>query len=198
MTRKLILMMLVAASSLFAASEAFARGDNLPVGSGSDFSVGRGDGFSDKSEFGHVYNGKESISSDQILDLSTNTSGSMSIAADQAERNGNTARTVNAFKKAIDLNPEDYETRIKFATYLENKLRKQKNPNAKLFNYIVSQWLLVYKKDLFDDEKQLSLSHLQGLCGRAPQPYQTIKGYLKKVTYPEDGSVKVVLGGHTE
>jgi len=135
-----------------------------------------------------------SVTSEQLLELGTPTVDSLKLTAEQCVRSGNLNKAIMNFQRAVEMDPQAVDTRAQYADALEKKLRGQKNRDPKLFNFVIKQWLFVYRKSDFLDEKQLSSSHLSNLTGIAPGKYERTKAYLAKVLMPEDGSRQVAFG----
>jgi tetratricopeptide (TPR) repeat protein len=136
---------------------------------------------------------QKGIGSDQLLDLGSPTSDGLSLEGDQALRTGDTKTAIKDLEKALQMDPKNIQARSRYAEALEQKLRKQKHPDPKLYNFVIKQWVHVCKDSMYDDsdEKQRGHNHLEALCGKAPKIYEPSKHFLDKNLLPEDGSVKV-------
>ena len=68
--------------------------------------------------------------------------------------------------------------------------------DREIFNFLVKQWFFVYKKSEFLDQKFSALNHIIDLTGTRPKHFESPQKFLARVLLPEDGSVKVALGGN--
>jgi tetratricopeptide (TPR) repeat protein len=134
------------------------------------------------------------VTSEQLLELGTPTPDSLKLTAQECSRKGNLNKAIMNYQRAVEMDPTSVDTRAEYAAALEKKLRGQKDRDPKLFNFVIKQWLFVYRKADFLDEKQLSSDHLVALTGIAPNRHERTKGYLAKVLMPEDGSRQVAFG----
>ena len=136
------------------------------------------------------------VTSEQLLELGTPTADSLKLTAQECSRNGNLNKAIMNYQRAVEMDPSSVDTRVEYAAALEKKLRGQKDRDPKLFNFVVKQWLFVFHKADFLDEKQLGIDHLVSLTGVAPGRHERTRGYLAKVLMPEDGSRQVAFGKH--
>jgi hypothetical protein len=150
----------------------------------------------DTSSIGQSNNGV--VSSDQFLELGQPSPNALRMEGEAALRLGHLDRAIMVFQRSVEMAPLDMDSRVNYADALEKKLVSQKVRDPKLYNYIIKQWLFVVKKADFPDQIMQARSHLYSLTGLAPSGRMgsSAKRYLAKVLIPEDGSVKVVLGGH--
>ncbi len=137
------------------------------------------------------------IISDQLLELGMLSSDGLRLEGEQCIRLGNVDRACMILQKALEMSPGDMDGRILYASALEKKLMKQhsKKRDPKLFNFVVKNWYFIYKKSDFHDQKAQAKNHLEKLAGTLPTRFERPGKYLGRVLIPEDGSVKVLLGG---
>ena len=150
----------------------------------------------DTSGIGKSQNGM--IMSNQILELGVVTPSALRLQGEQAIRMGNTDRAIQVLQRAVEMNPLDMDGRILYATALEKRLIAQTKRDPRLYNYVLKQWTFVHKHSEFDDQKMQGRNHLINLAGRAPKWHENVKRYLKNVLIPEDGSVRVAIGGEAQ
>lgn len=150
----------------------------------------------DTSNIGKSQNGM--IMSNQILELGVVTPSALRLQGEQAIRIGNFRRAIQVLQKAVQMNPQDMDGRVLYATALEKKLISQKKRDPRLYNYVLKQWTFVFKHSEFPDQKIQGRNHLINLAGRAPRWHESINRYLKKIMIPEDGSVRVAFGGEAQ
>jgi len=148
----------------------------------------------DTSKIGESENGY--IRSEQLLELGNPTAGSLSIEGEQSLRQGGLNGALTVLQRAVEMAPLDMDNRILYAQTLEKKLMMEKDKkDPKLFNFIVKQWYFVYKKAEFLDQSMLGLNHVMQLTGSRPKRFENARKFFARVLIPEDGSVKVALGG---
>jgi hypothetical protein len=149
----------------------------------------------DTSNIGESDNG--TIRSEQLLELGSLTPGALSLEGEQSLRQGSIDRALTVLQRSVELAPMDIDARILYAQTLEKKLmmeKKKKDPA--LFNFLIKQWFFVYQKADYLDEKLQGLSHVVELTGTQPKRFERPAKFLARVLIPEDGSVKVVIGGN--
>jgi hypothetical protein len=145
----------------------------------------------DTSDVGHVDTG--TVRSEQFLELGDPTSGALSLEGEKTLKHGNLDRAIMVLQRSVEMSPMDMDARVLYAEALEKKISKQKEKDPKLFNFLVKQWLYVYKTADFYDQTMQGLSHLTSLTGTQPKRFENEKKFLARVLLPEDGSVKVAL-----
>lgn len=150
----------------------------------------------DTSVIGKSYNGV--VMSNQLLELGTLTPNALRLEGEQCLRTGNVERAITLLQRSVEMAPLDMDGRILYASALERKLLKQERRDPKLYNFCIKQWYYVVKKAEFEDQKGQAYSHLSNLTGTLPKWYERSNKYLKRVLIPEDGSVKVAIGGKSE
>jgi hypothetical protein len=146
----------------------------------------------DTSGIGKSHNGV--ISSDQFLELGTNTPNALRLEGEQSLRMGHLDRAIMVLQRSVEMAPMDIDGRIMYATALEQKLISQKERDPALFNFTVKQWLFVGKKAEFPDQQMQGRAHVYNLTGSLPKMWENDRKFLSRVLLPEDGSVKVALG----
>ena len=140
------------------------------------------------------------VMSDQLLELGMVTSNGLRLEGEQCMRLGNADRACMLLQKAVEVAPSDMDGRILYAMALEKKLTKQspKKRDPKLYNFVIKNWYYVLKKSEFEDQKSQARNHLGKIAGALPRKFERAGKYLSRVLIPEDGSVKVALGGSTK
>jgi tetratricopeptide (TPR) repeat protein len=149
----------------------------------------------DTDEIGKVHNG--ALRSDQMFEMGVPTASAMQLEGESSLRMGNIDRAILALQKSIELAPLDPDKRMLYAEALEKKLmsQKAKDRDPRFFNFVLKQWLFIYQKADFPDQKMQAGGHLVQLSGQAPRLFERPQKYLARVLLPEDGSKPVVLGG---
>jgi len=146
----------------------------------------------DTSGIGKSHNGV--VSSDQFLELGTNTPNALRLEGEQSLRMGHLDKAIMVLQRSVEMAPMDIDGRIMYATALEQKLVGEKERDPALFNYTVKQWLFVSKKSEFPDQAMQGRAHVYNLTGALPKMWEPDRKFLSRVLLPEDGSVKVALG----
>ena len=148
----------------------------------------------DTSQIGESNNG--TIRSEQLLELGSLTSGGLSLEGEQALRQGSLDRALTVMQRSVEMAPMDVDARILYAQTLQKKLMMQRDKkDPVLYNFLIKQWFFVFQKSDFLDEKMQGFSHLKDLTGTLPKRFEKPQKYLARVLIPEDGSVKVKIGG---
>lgn len=149
----------------------------------------------DTSEIGRSRNGV--IRNDQILEMGVPTASALQLEGESSLRMGQIDRAILALQRSIELAPLDPDKRTLYAEALEKKLmaQKAKERDPRLFNFVVKQWLFIFQKADFPDQKMVAGGHLVQLTGAAPRMFERPHKYLARVLLPEDGSKPVVLKG---
>jgi len=146
----------------------------------------------DTSDIGKSHNGV--VSSDQFLELGMAGANALRVEGENSLRMGHLDRAIMVLQRAVEMAPLDMDGRILYSSALEKKLIGQKPRDPALFNYVVKQWLYIFKKAEFPDQKLTGRMHLMNMTGVSPGMMEREPRYLAKVLLPEDGSVKVALG----
>lgn len=154
--------------------------------------VAKDDFIMDTSGIGKSHNGV--VSSDQFLELGTNTPNALRLEGEQSLRMGHLDRAIMVLQRSVEMAPLDIDGRIMYASALEQKLISQKERDPALFNFCVKQWLFVAKKSEFPDQAMQGRAHVYNLTGSMPKMWERERKFLSRVLLPEDGSVKVALG----
>ncbi len=149
----------------------------------------------DTSEIGKSRNGI--IRNDQILEMGVPTASALQLEGESSMRMGQIDRAIVALQRAIELAPLDSDKRLLYAEALEKKLMttpvRQRDP--RFYNFVVKQWLFIFQKADFPDQKMQAGGHLVQLTGSPPRMFERPHKYLARVLLPEDGSKPVVIGG---
>ena len=137
------------------------------------------------------------IRNDQILEMGVPTASALQLEGESSMRMGQLDRALVALQRATELAPMDPDKRLLYAECLERKLvsQKQKERDPRLYNFLVKQWLFVYQKADFPDQKVQAITHLATLCGEGPRRFERPQKFLARILIPEDGSKPVVIGG---
>ncbi|PWU00678.1 MAG: hypothetical protein C5B53_03695 [Candidatus Melainabacteria bacterium] len=135
------------------------------------------------------------VSSDQFLELGVAGPNALRLEGEQSLRMGNLDRAITVLQRSVEMAPLDMDGRILYAEALEKKLMKQHEKDPILFNFLVKQWLFVFKKSEFPDQAMQGLQHVVNLTGTQPKRMESVPKFLNRVLLPEDGSTKVALGG---
>jgi hypothetical protein len=143
----------------------------------------------DTSGIGQSHNG--TVRSDQILELGTASASCLQLEGENSLRMGNIDNALLALQKAVEMAPMDMDKRTLYAQALEKKLFKQKVKDPVLYNFLIKQWLFIFRKAEFIDQTMEGRSHLLHLCGAAPKAFEKSEKYLARVLVPEDGNSKV-------
>lgn len=145
----------------------------------------------DTSGVGQSQNGV--IRSDQILELGSASASCMQLEGENSLRMGNIDTALVALQKAVELAPLDMDKRTLYATALEKKLAKQKDKDPALYNFVVKQWLFIFRKAEFIDQTLEAKGHLLRLTGTAPKAFEKSEKFLARVLVPEDAASRVAL-----
>lgn len=182
-------LLLVLATLLAVCPAGWAGGDDDDRDKEEDWVV-------DTSGIGKSHNGI--IRNDQILEMGVPTASALQLEGESSLRMGQLDRALVALQRAIELAPLDADKRLLYAECLERKMisQKSKDRDPRLYNFLVKQWLFVYQKADFPDQKAQALTHLGTLCGSTPGRFERPHKFLARVLIPEDGSKPVVIGGH--
>ncbi len=89
------------------------------------------------------------VSSDQFLELGTSTPSALRMEGEQALRMGNHDRALTVLQRSVEMAPMDMDGRILYSEALEKKLMRQHEKDPALYNFLVKQWLFVYKESEF-------------------------------------------------
>lgn len=149
----------------------------------------------DTSDVGRIHNG--ALRSDQMFEMGVPTASAMQMEGESSLRLGNLDRAIIALQKSIELAPLDPDKRTLYAEALEKKLmsQKTKDRDPRFYNFVLKQWLFIYQKADFPDQKVQAGGHLVSLTGQAPRMFERPQKYLARVLMPEDGSKPVTIGG---
>ena len=148
----------------------------------------------DTSGIGKSKNGV--VRNDQFLELGVGTSSCLQLEGESLLRTGNLEQALTVLQRSVEMSPMDMDKRILYAEALEKYLIKQKpERDPRLYNFIIKQWLFIAKKAEFPDQMAIGRGHLQNLTGKFPGRFTKPEKFLAEVLIPEDGSVKVLIGG---
>ncbi len=146
----------------------------------------------DTSDIGNSDNGI--LRSEQLLELGSLTPGALSIEGEQSLRQGSIDRALKVLQRSVELAPLDMDVRILYAQTLEKKLAmKNDKKDPRLFNFTVKQWLFVYNKAEYYDQKMLGLNNIVSLTGTKPKRWESNAKFLARVMRDESGKPKIAL-----
>lgn len=148
------------------------------------------DWIKDTSQVGQDANGV--VRSDQLLELGVASSNALQLEGENSLRMGNLDTALLALQKSVEMAPLDMDKRTLYAEALEKKLSQQKVRDPRLFNFLVKQWLFIYRKSEFIDQTLQAKSHLIHLTGTAPKAFEKSDKFLARVLVPEDLPVQQV------
>jgi hypothetical protein len=131
---------------------------------------------------GHVDTGY--VTSDQFLELGLTTPETLRLEGEQSLRTGNIDRALMVLQRSVEMAPYDMEGRILYAAALGKKFETRKD-NA-LFNFLVKQWLYIYKHSDFSDQQMQALNNIAALTQTKPKKFESEKKFLVRVLRPED------------
>jgi hypothetical protein len=139
---------------------------------------------------------------------STVSAATLQYEGERALEVGDLKRALTLLKRSIDLDDDDCNTRLLYATALEKKMRLQQERDPELFKQCVKEWLIVMRDEVgdqkglgihgvsflngfYDDEdrEMKAKNHLIKLTGSAPKAWETDAHYLNKVLRPHTGVV---------
>jgi hypothetical protein len=149
------------------------------------------DWIKDTSGIGQSNNGQ--VRSDQILELGTCPPSALQLEGEHAMRIGNIDTALTALQRSVEMAPLDMEKRLLYAQCLEKKLMGQKKKDPALYNFLIKQYLFIFRKAEFIDQTMQARSELVHLTGTAPKMFEKSEKFLGRVLIPEDGSEKVAV-----
>lgn len=189
MYNKLLLSLIVLST---AAAPALAQAD---YGSGDEEAVENDRAWiKDTSGIGKSRNGV--VRNDQFLELGVGTPSCLQLEGESLLRTGNLEGALTVLQRAVEMAPMDMDKRILYGEALEKYLVKQKpERDARLYNFLIKQWVFIATKAEFPDQKAIGRGHLLNLTGKFPGRWEKPEKFLATVLIPEDGSVKVTMGG---
>jgi hypothetical protein len=117
------------------------------------------------------------------------------ILGEKALKAGQTEKAIMYLRRSVNQKNDDMDSRVAYATALEDKYRHQVDKDPDLFRECISQWLYVLKtvapeeqgvsvlKFLYKDEERdmPAKVHIKGLTGKLPKPFETKKMFLARV-----------------
>jgi hypothetical protein len=135
---------------------------------------------------GHIDRGY--VTSDQLLELGLTTPETLHLEGEQSLRTGNIDRALIVLQRSVEMAPYDMEGRILYASALGKKLEERKGNDNALFNFLVKQWLFIYKHSDFSDQQMQSLNNIAALTKTKPKRFESEKKFLGRVLRPQDQS----------
>lgn len=186
----LVSVVLTATMAPYAVAEGSSNTDWMNDESGKgDTKNSKVDWIKDTSKIGQSNNGQ--VRSDQILELGTCPPSALQLEGEHAMRIGNIDNALTALQRSVEMAPLDMEKRLLYAQCLEKKLMGQKKKDPALYNFLVKQYLFIYRKAEFIDQTLQARGELVHLTGTYPKMFEKSEKYLQRVMIPEDGSDKV-------
>lgn len=149
------------------------------------------DWIKDTSGIGQSNNGV--VRSDQILELGTCPAAALQLEAEHNLRVGHVDQALTAMQRAVEMAPLDIEKRILYAQTLEKKLMGQKEKDPALYNFLIKQYLFIYRKAEFIDHTLQAKAALVHLTGTAPKTFEKSASFLNRVLIPEDEESRIAL-----
>jgi hypothetical protein len=142
---------------------------------------------------------KSYVTSDQMLELGLTTPETLRLEGEQCLRTGNIDRALTVLQRSVEMAPLDMEGRILYAAALGRKFEERRGQDNALFNFLVKQWLFIYKRSDFPDQQQQALSQIAALTETKPKRFESEKKFLGRVLRPEDAnSAFAKLALHTD
>jgi hypothetical protein len=130
------------------------------------------------------------VRSNQILELGIAPANGLQLEGESMLRRGDLEGALVVLQRAVEQAPMDIEKRILYAQCLEKKLVKSKKKDPALYNFLVKQWLFIFKKAEFADQAMAGKGHLYNLTGTFPKAFERERTFLARVLIPEDAPVK--------
>jgi hypothetical protein len=132
---------------------------------------------------------------------------SLQMAAEYATSHENIDQAIKISKLAVEQDPDDIDTHMRYAQALEEKLKMKpkKDRDQSLLDECITEWLIVYRCEagdergasfhginplghLYQDEERSipARHHIVSLVGRAPKPWETDAKFLNWVNRPSE------------
>jgi len=143
------------------------------------------------------------VSNDNMMLRKDSSAAELLLMADRSLKSGKIDRAIDLIKRSLDLDNEDLDAHMSYATALERKLASQTVEDPAIFNRCVKEWLAVLRNKygeeksetiggvgipgingrfFADDERQgPARNHLIKLTGSSPKPWETDAKFLAKV-----------------
>ncbi|HEY9792694.1 MAG TPA: tetratricopeptide repeat protein [Candidatus Obscuribacterales bacterium] len=140
------------------------------------------------------------------------TADSLDLAAEYATMNFNFDQAIRILKRALEKNDDDLDIHKAYAEALQGKLDGQSDPDPKLYNDCVKEWLIVLRTErgdekginndkgrglpmmnkIYEDEEHAIPAKfaLKKLVGSVPKAGETDDQYLKRVCKPAELNVQ--------
>lgn len=154
------------------------------------------------------------VSNDNVTVSNDSTPFHLTVEAERALKSNKPDRAIALIKRSLELDNEDLEAHMIYATALERKLANQTSEDPELFNRCIREWLNVLRNAYgeekgenfhgigipglggkwYSDERQdRARSHLIKLTGAAPKYWESNERYLSKVCRSGEASVRAKL-----
>jgi len=143
------------------------------------------------------------VTDDNVLVKKDASAASLMIQAERALHSDKIDRALELIKRSLELDEDDLDAHMTYATALERKMASQSVEDPKMFNQCVKEWLAVLRnkygeeknetlggigipglngKFNADDERQVPAKHhLVKLTGSLPKLWETDARYLARV-----------------
>jgi hypothetical protein len=96
------------------------------------------------------------VSNDNVMIEKDSSAMSLMMQADRALKSGKSDRALELIKRSLELNEDDLNAHMSYATALERKLATQQVEDPKLFNQCVKEWLAMLRNK-YGEEKNETL-----------------------------------------
>jgi hypothetical protein len=135
------------------------------------------------------------------------TANSLELAGEYAAMNRNFDQAIRIMREALKKNDDDLDVHKAYAEALQGKVEQQADPDPKLYNECVKEWLIVLRTErgdekglnndkgrglpfvnhLYEDEEHAIPAKfaLQKLVGSVPKPGETDDQFLKRACKTE-------------
>ena len=134
------------------------------------------------------------VTSDQFLELGVPTPNALRLEGENSLRTGNLERALMMLQRSVELAPLDMDGRLLYAQALQWKYREKQGNDPVLYNFLVKQWLFIYRRSDFRDQQGQALSELVAITGTKPKRFESEKDFLLRVMKPETEKVALKEG----
>ena len=148
------------------------------------------------------------VSNDYMMLKKDSSASELLMLADSALKSGKVDHAIELVKRSLELDKEDLDAHMTYASALEKKMAAQTEKDPEIFNLCVKEWLAVLRnkygeeksetmhgiglpgvngKFFADDERQApARQHLLKLTGFSPKLWETDAKFLSKVLRQSD------------
>jgi hypothetical protein len=162
------------------------------------------------------------VRSIDVMTSGFTTANSLELASEYAAMMHNYDQALALAKMAVQMDDNDLDVHLAYAQALQAKVDGVKDPDPKLFNQCIKEWLIVMRSErgpekgltkkngagnkrinkLFEDEDHaiLAAMHLKALVGRVPKDNESDSHFMKDVGKPVELEVtgKVLTHGKSQ